>query len=288
MSSVSLLSLATGTQGRTVGAIIRATAEIASAPFLATFNRIDNGASYLTGLVFAYDEAIDKSREAEQQLTQLRGYEAQRREQAAENERLRAMLSFAREETQFTLMAASVIQHAGGMLTIDRGSLHGMRESLCVITAEGVIGYVTKVGMFTSSVITLQNADCRIDAMIGRNRVRGRVTGTGNDLTALCTMHYIDLKEDIREGDEVVTSPDSVFPSGYPLGRIKSVPKRGQFSQSADVVPTADPFGVDEVFVLLAFDREWQDLAGDIEAGASVDAHVDLAEMSSVQERYAP
>ncbi len=101
-------------------------------------------------------------------------------------------------------------------------------------------------------------------------------------------MHYIDLNEDVREGDFVVTSPDSVFPSGYPIGRIKSLPNRGHISQSADVLPAADPFSVDEIFVLLGFDRNWQDLAGQIQSQPTIEISTQLFEMSSIQERYAP
>ena len=33
----------------------------------------------------------------------------------------------------------------------------------------------------------------KIDAMVERTRVRGLVIGTGNELSAICTMHYIDF-----------------------------------------------------------------------------------------------
>ena len=87
---VSLASIASGTQGKALGTVVRVTAEIASAPFLAAFNKIDAGASYLSGLVFSYDEAIGENRELRLQVTEMIGSEAQRHELIAENRRLRS------------------------------------------------------------------------------------------------------------------------------------------------------------------------------------------------------
>ena len=81
------MSLAWGAQGKTLGVIVRGTAEIASAPFLAAFNKIDDGASYLTGLVFSYDEVTDQNRDMRLKLTEMIGHEAQRSELIAENKR---------------------------------------------------------------------------------------------------------------------------------------------------------------------------------------------------------
>ena len=156
---------------------------------------------------------------------------------------------------------------------------------MCVISADGVVVMVTQVEPFSASVVTLQNPDCRIDAMIVRNRVRGRVHGTGNDLSSLCRMFYIDIGANLREGDEVVTSPDSVFPSGYPVGRVFGTPYRGPLTQSAEVIPAVDPFRLDEVFVLLGVDRPISDYT---RSDTDVNLTFELADAASIQERYAP
>ena len=126
-----------------------------------------------------------------------------------------------------------------------------------------MIGLITRWGPLTSNVVTLPSPDFKVDAMVKWIRVRGRVSGSGNDLSALCSMDYIDLKDEVEEGDEIVTSPDSVFPSGYPIGIVEGVPQRrnGQPSQSAGVLPAADPCRLDEVFVFLSAGPGWRDLA---------------------------
>lgn len=285
---LSLASLASGTQGGTVGEGIRTVVGVTSMPFLIAVERFEDGYEHVSGLIFSYGEMRDATRAMQQDIAELHQRIAEDDEMRAENDRLRMMLSFQRRQSRFTLMPAEVIQHASGILTINRGSLHNVRESMCVITPEGVIGLITRVGPLTSNVVTLQSPDCKVDAMVKWSRVRGRVNGSGNDLSALCSMHYIDLKDDVREGDEIVTSPDSVFPSGYPIGIVVGVPQRGRLSQSADVFPAADPFRVDEVFVLLGASMDWKELAGEMASRAPPQGASALMDVETIQERLAP
>jgi rod shape-determining protein MreC len=283
---VSVLSLASGSRGRVVSNGVRSVVGIVSMPVLFVFNRVEAGYNYTTGLVFDYNAAREKADTLHVDLTRMQRQVAALSELDAENRRLRRMLSFQRQHPEFTLMPAEVIQHARGVLTIDRGSVHGLRESMSVISPDGVIGILSKVGPLTSSVATLQSPECRIDSMIEWNRVRGRVFGSGSEISALCTMHYIDLSDRVREGDVVVTSPDSVFPPGFPVGRVVGQPRREQMSQSVSVMPAADPFRIDEAFVLLSATVDWRERA--VSAGSAEPPQAELVDMQTVQERLAP
>lgn len=285
---LSLASLASGARGGPVAGGVRVAVGVASVPFLAVFNKVEAGISYTTGLFLDYDGAREEVAALQRRLAVLLERVARREELLYENTRLREMMAFERSEPRLILLPAEVIQHAEGMLTIDRGSLHGMRASMCVITGEGVIGMITRVNPLTSSVATLQNADCVVDAMVKRNRVRGRVRGTGNDLNRICSMNYIDLKDEVRPGDLIVTSPDSVFPSGLPIGIVTAVHSEGTLSQVAEVVPAADAFRADEVFVLLGADLEWEELAGGPAADVSPRPGLELGDTRTLQERFAP
>lgn len=285
--TVSLASLASGTRGGTVGGAVRTTVGVVSMPVLVVFDRVEAGYGYVAGLFFNYNDMRAETQAMQLDIARLQRRVAESDEARKENTRLRGMLSFQRRHSEFTLVPAEVYQHSGGVLTINLGSLHGIRESMCVLTPDGVIGLITHVGPLTASVATLQSADCKIDTMIKWSRVRGRVYGSGNEMSGLCTMHYIDLKDQVREGDEVVTSPDSIFPSGYPVGKIVGNPQRGDLSQSAYVEPAADPFRVDEVFVLFSATNNWTELSGYQNAdSASIDS--DLLETRTIQEHLAP
>lgn len=288
MVFISLVSLASGSRGRVVSDAVRTVVGVVSLPFLLGLDRVEEAYSYTSGLLTNYSAARQSTETMAAEVARLQQRVASVGELQSENYRLRRMLDFERAHPEFTLLPAEVIQHARGILTIDRGAAHGMRESMCVVSPSGVIGIVTQVGPLTANVATLQSNDCKIDAMIKWNRVRGRVYGSGNEMSGLCNMHYIDLTDQVREGDEVVTSPDSVFPPGYPIGRVVGAPKRGQLSQSVTVQPTADPFRVDEVFVLLSASLDWRDVARPRAATAANEPDPGLVDIATVQERLAP
>lgn len=286
--TLSVVSLVTGARGSFIATGVHRVVGVATYPFLVAMASVEDSAGYLRGLLLDYDGAIGRAGELEVRLAAQLHVNAQRDELAAENRRLRELVGFRTTHPELQLLPARVIQHAQGTLTIDHGSREGVQPSMCVITPDGVVGMVTQAGPFSASVVTLQNPDCRIDVMIERNRVRGRIHGTGNDLSALCRMFYIDINARVREGDRVVTSPDSVFPSGYPVGVVYGTPYQGPLTQSAEVVPTVDPFRLDEVFVVLSAEAPRADLAAlnvDKMAGA---APVKLANTETIQERFAP
>ncbi len=285
---LSAVSLASGARGRAVSDGVRTVIGVISLPFLAAFNRIEDGYHYTTGLATNYSDVRGENLALSVEVAQLEQRVSSVSELDSENRRLRKMLSFQRQHPEFTIVPAEVIQHARGVLTVDRGKFHGIRESMCVISPDGVIGMVSQVGPLTSSIATLQSQDCHIDAMIKWNRVRGRVFGSGSDLSALCTMHYIDLADQIREGDEVVASPDSVFPPGFLIGRVVGEPKRGQLSQSAAVMPAADPFRVDEVFILLSANLDWREYVNQATETAGAGDDAGLVDTRTAQERLAP
>lgn len=295
-------SLASGARGGVVSSSLQSMVSVVQLPFVRLLNGAQNSVAYFTTVVIDGDRVQESYRNLHRMMALQLQHSAARQELAAENGRLRALLDFQRSAPSLTLQPVQVLQHADGLLIIDRGASHGMRESMCVITGDGVIGLITRVDYLTSLVSTLQNPDCRIDAMVKRSRVRGTVHGAASDLSHICGMQYIDLKDDVRRGDEIVTSPDSVFPSGLPIGKISQVEySEGSLWKSALVEPAANPFTVDEVFVIIGADRTWEDLAGanltdrqpetpvaGIAQAPKTKTTAQLFDADTLQERFAP
>jgi rod shape-determining protein MreC len=215
------------------------------------------------------------------------------RETEAENARLRAMLNFQRSEERLTLKPVKVRETGvfgafDGTLIIDQGWVHGVRKSMCAMTPEGIVGVVAKVEPFMSFVYTLHHPKCRIGAIIQRNRAFGIVHGSGSDFSHICRMEYIEGEEDVRVGDLVVTSGNSVFPKGYVIGSVIAPPQgTGSLLQSVQVQPAANPYRLDEVFLLERSQPEAEELAGPQEATTPAGGHP-MPDRRTPQERYAP
>ena len=130
-------------------------AATASRPFLHAMNASQDAVAYVSTVLIERDALIAENRALKQTFGLMLRHTAERNEFAAENERLRAMLDFQRERPDFELLPVEVLQHFQGLLTIDRGAVHGMRESMSVLTREGVIGLIVRVDPFTSVVATM-------------------------------------------------------------------------------------------------------------------------------------
>jgi cell shape-determining protein MreC len=101
-------------------------------------------------------------------------------------------------------------------------------------------------------------------------------------------MTNLYIQDDVREKDVVVTSPDSVFPGGLPIGWVRAVQRgRETLLQTADIDPAVDPYQIDEVFVVTGADLKWENMAGLVETSAPRGGE-ELLDTQTLQERYAP
>lgn len=252
--TLSVVSLLVGSQGSLIQQGLYRMVSAVSYPFLVVREAAAGAGAWGWGLVAGYTQLETERSALREQLTAARAAAAAVRELEAENRALRDALRFVRETPELVLEPARVLERYKGMLRIDRGSRHGVRTGMGVVAPEGVVGIVSETADFMSTVATLHHMDCRVGAMVLRNRLRaydGVIHPAGTDLSGLCTMEYIDMKEDVRVGDLVVTSAESVFPAGLPIGRVSAVNSvEGSLYKSAEVTVFTDPYRLDIVFLV--------------------------------------
>ena len=138
----------------------------------------------------------------------------------------------------------------------------------------------------------MHHPHCNVGAMVERNRLRaydGIIKASKSDLSVICTLEYIDVNDEVRIGDVVVTSPESVFPAGFTIGMIARVHHSETLWRYADVVPAVDPYGLDEVFVVKRAAMTSDALAGPAsEVLRPVSLAADMPDERTLQDRYAP
>ena len=252
---LSLASLASGPQGNVISRTVSKGVSIVASPFWHVMSAVQLRVEYAVSFVVAYNASRTEAETLRNTITSLVPQIADREALEAENTRLREMLAFQRSQPRLELTPAAVdagiISKTSGVLVINRGSIHGVEEAMCAMTKDGVVGVVIKVEPTLAYVATLHSDLCKIGAMIGRDRrVRATVHGSGSDYSPICRMEYIDTKHVVRAGDEVLTSGSGIFPSEYPIGKITEVHKGGSLFQAADMEPYADPYSVDELFLV--------------------------------------
>ena len=146
----------------------------------------------------------------------------------AENERLRAYLGMKEKYPSFTMEEGMVVSYSATnymtSFTLNKGTLHGIRVNMPVVTVDGIVGCVTEVGLnwcMVSSVI--ENASS-VGAYIPRSGATGIVTGDASmKQDGICRMRYIENDADIQVGDRVLSNGNGVvYPADLPIGEVIS------------------------------------------------------------------
>lgn len=120
------------------------------------------------------------------------------------------------------------IRLSQNFITLNKGSLQGLKEGMGVFNEEGVVGRVKGVSENFATVISLLHTDLLISSKIKSTEVFGSTKWDGLD-SKKAKLLYIPRHVDIKVGDQVVTSGyNAVFPEGISIGTILEV------SQGAD------------------------------------------------------
>jgi rod shape-determining protein MreC len=287
-----LLSLALGSEAGWIHSTLRRSVSIAATPFWKIMTVAADTADYAGGFFLEYNEARREAANLRAELAKQTPKLVAYQELKQENERLREMLRFRDREARLALQPVAVraISTFEGALMIDRGSVHGVREGMCAMVPEGIVGLVMKVEPYYSFVYTLHHGECRIGAVISRTRAHGVVVGSGSEFSHICRMQFIDSDEQVLEGDLVATSGGPVFPPGYPIGRVVSVEGENALLQTAYIEPFADPYSLDEVFLVRRAEVDVESLAGEDEDNAlwNSPGGAPLPDERTPQERLAP
>jgi len=195
----------------------------------------------------------DDNRRLRKENDQLTNQVVQYREAYYESLRLQKLLGL-RDGLKFATVPARVIgsdqKSVLKTILVNRGTAHGLRKDLPVITDQGVVGRIIETSWHVSRVLLLTDANSNIDALIQSNRVQGILQGA--DATG-CVLKYIPKTEDIKVGDVVLSSGLALtFPKGLLLGVVTRADKKdsGLF-QKIDVTPAADFSRLEEVLVLV-------------------------------------
>ena len=172
------------------------------------------------------------------QISEIRGYfglRSQNEKLAEENAVLRnyiCSMDSAKERGSVQYESAKVIQmttdELHNYLTINRGSIDGLRRGQGVRNTEGVVGIVRTVGRHYSVVLPVINTNTNISCRFAKNDYIGTLQWDGRDIR-YAQLTDVSSHMVVNPGDTLITSGLSpVFPEGIPVGIVeKSILKEG-------------------------------------------------------------
>lgn len=105
-------------------------------------------------------------------------------------------------------------------ITLDRGSLDGLRPEMGVVDQNGIVGIVNVVGPHTARVISVLNPYLRVSCKIKGQSIVGSLVWDGRDPSE-ALLEELPRHAVYEPGDTVVTSGfSSVFPEGVAVGIV--------------------------------------------------------------------
>ncbi len=178
----------------------------------------------------------------------------------AENVRLRAVLGSSAKIDDRVLVAESLavdLDPYRQRFSINRGLQDGVYIGQALLDANGVVGQIVEVEVFTSKAVLISDADHAVPVSVNRNGLRTIAVGTGD--SGRLRLPYVTNSADIEPSDLLVSSGlGGVFPSGYPVGRVLEVVRRPGQSFADVIVEPASELDRDRE-VLLVWSEEGQD-----------------------------
>jgi len=251
-----LFVLLVGTANYTDGTGTHTVAGGIFVPIQKFFYQITDDVSSHFDTTFANTDLAEENKALKEDLALLKSELSDYEELKAENERLSQLLGYTEAHPEYEYIVADIVSKNPGnwfdIFTINLGSLDGIEENMPVITADGLVGRVSAVGLSSSKVTAIIDGSTGISSIVERTRDIGSVRGrTGNDpLETLLDMDYLSINTDIEVGDKVLTSGvDNIYPKGLIIGEVVEV---GEESNQKKVVinPAVNFKRLEEVMII--------------------------------------
>ena len=130
----------------------------------------------------------------------------------------------------FTVQSARVINNTtsfrNNYLTLNQGSLQGVKPRMAVVSALGAVGIVKDVSDNYATAISLLNKNARISAKHSKSSTTGTIIWPGGSYKH-AQLIEIPIHVTVKVGDSITTSTYSnIFPENIFIGKVSKVEKR--------------------------------------------------------------
>ena len=161
---------------------------------------------------------------------------------------------------QYNFIPARVISNSvnkqNNFISIDKGSIHGVKPDMAVISHNGAVGIITGVSEHFSTIIPLLNTDLRISAKLKNTEYFGSLHWNGGN-PEIAILHDIPHHVSLNHGDTIVTSGFSaIFPESIMIGTIEDFEIKGGNFFSITVHLSTDFRKLNYIYVIENIFRE--------------------------------
>ncbi|MEA5039051.1 MAG: rod shape-determining protein MreC [Clostridiaceae bacterium] len=224
------------------------------------FSKVVDGVTGVFRYFYDYDRLKAENEELRARIAKYEELETQFYAAVNENADLRAAANIRAKHKDFEMELCNVVSAVGSgfqsSFTIDKGTLSGIESGDCVITEQGLVGYISETGLNYAQVVTVLNMDFTVSATNRRTR---EVMVAGGDFAlagdGLLKASYLKNDDDIQAGDVILTNgAGGNYPKDLIIGTVETfaVEPHG-ISSYATIKPAVDFDSLSAVLVIKDF-----------------------------------
>lgn len=210
--------------------LLRSVMGTVAKPFTMCGSGIANAFNGFVDVFTQYDELKAENEELRAQIAELEQKEYNEELLREQNNWLKDYINLHELNPELKFTDASVISREAGnystVLTLNKGSVNGVRKNMAVLTDDGLIGHVSELGLDWCRVSTVVEPSSKIGVYTDREGQLGILVGDAELRgDGLCKMTYISGEGNLGIGDKVYTAggADSIYPTGLLIGSVSSV-----------------------------------------------------------------
>lgn len=214
---------------------------------------------------FNFIDAAKENLDLKDEMTLLKAKILDYDEKVVEIKRLRKVLGFTKT-LKVDHLVSEVINTPGKLpfksIRIAAGKNHGIQIGMPVVSEEGIIGKVVRVGFLYSDVQLIVDSNFHLDILLQRTRVRGVLKGFQGNLCQL----KLSRKAQIRIGDTVISSGIvGAFPKGLPIGKVVRINYETEnISQVVTIEPWVNYKQLEEVVIIKSEDYDLNNISNTV------------------------
>lgn len=183
-----------------------------------------------------------------------------------ENESLYKFLDLKKERNDYTFTNANIVSKSASgytsIFTLDKGSFHGIKAGMPVISDEGaLIGITYSVEATSTRCKSVLSYDVSVGVYDELTGETGILSGSFDTFSQnRCVIRGLSHETTVKAGDKILTSGlGEVYPRNLVIGTVIGfIPELGTHTKNAVVELDGTAFASDSIMVITSFERTYE------------------------------
>ena len=237
-----------------------------ASPFQKASNAISGNVEYALTLYQNAENGYEENEELRKEVAELHRQLSKYEEVKQELTELKSFVGI--KETYDDFVITSPCEVTGYVtndpfyaFNIDCGKNEGISLYDPVVTEEGLVGVITKLGNNSATVTTILSPDLSVAVYCSTTKDHGVLTGSvGYAMQGMTKLQYLDKETTLRKNQKkdrvILTSGENgLFPKGYVVGYVNEVKTDDSgLTACASIKPAADVRNLHMVVVVTDFE----------------------------------